>query len=226
MCLQKLTELKISGSKNFHQLKTKIMDIDEMKNIWKEDMNALESRIQINEEKIKELEFNNATTTFDTFLKISLAGKNMALVYAFMSLLLIIKLWQTPFIALIVGIGSAAMIFSYFQHSTLKKLDVTILSLIDLQKEINKFRKHTAKTEVYDFTIVFVWIITLGIGLYQLCSENNAIDSSKIGVIISVAVLFWLAFTYFGAKKIYRNIDVKLKESENELNNLNTYQNN
>jgi len=202
------------------------MDIDEMKNIWKEDMNALESRIQINEEKIKELEFNNATTTFDTFLKISLAGKNMALVYAFMSLLLIIKLWQTPFIALIVGIGSAAMIFSYFQHSTLKKLDVTILSLIDLQKEINKFRKHTAKTEVYDFTIVFVWIITLGIGLYQLCSENNAIDSSKIGVIISVAVLFWLAFTYFGAKKIYRNIDVKLKESENELNNLNTYQNN
>jgi hypothetical protein len=226
MCLQKLTELKISGSKNFHQLKTKIMDIDEMKNIWKEDMNALESRIQINEEKIKELEFNNATTTFDTFLKISLAGKNMALVYAFMSLLLIIKLWQTPFIALILGIGSAAMIFSYFQHSPLKKLDLTILSLIDLQKEINKFRKHTAKTEVYDFTIVFVWIITLGIGLYQLCSENNAIDSSKIGVIISVAVLFWLAFTYFGAKKIYRNIDVKLKESENELNNLNTYQNN
>jgi hypothetical protein len=72
MCLQKLTELKISGSKNFHQLKTKIMDIDEMKNIWKEDMNALESRIQINEKKIKELEFNRATTTFDKFLKISL----------------------------------------------------------------------------------------------------------------------------------------------------------
>ena len=29
------------------------MDIDEMKNIWKEDMNALESRIQINEKKLK-----------------------------------------------------------------------------------------------------------------------------------------------------------------------------
>ena len=195
------------------------MDIDEMKNIWKEDMNALESRIQINEEKIKELEFNNATTTFDTFLKISLAGKNMALVYAFMSLLLIIKLWQTPFIALILGIGSAAMIFSYFQHSTLKKLDVTRLSLIDLQKEINKFRKHTAQTAVYDLSIVFIWMATIGIGLYQLISKSDIAYNLKTGAIISIITLLWFSLSYFGSKRIYRGIDIELTKSENELKN-------
>jgi|TARA_B100000768_G_scaffold176143_1_gene188485 hypothetical protein len=195
------------------------MDIDEMKNIWKEDMNALESRIQINEKKIKELEFNKATTTFDKFLKISLAGKNMALVYALISFLLIIKLWQTPFIALIVGIGSAAMIFSYFQHSTLKKLDVTRLSLIDLQKEINKFRKHTAQTAVYDLSIVFIWMATIGIGLYQLISKSDIAYNLKTGAIISIITLLWFSLSYFGSKRIYRGIDIELTKSENELKN-------
>ena len=190
-----------------------------MKNIWKEDMNALESRIQINEKKIKELEFNKATTTFDKFLKISLAGKNMALVYALISFLLIIKLWQTPFIALIVGIGSAAMIFSYFQHSTLKKLDVTRLSLIDLQKEINKFRKHTAQTAVYDLSIVFIWMATIGIGLYQLISKSDIAYNLKTGAIISIITLLWFSLSYFGSKRIYRGIDIELTKSENELKN-------
>ena len=195
------------------------MDIDEMKNIWKEDMNALESRIQINEKKIKELEFNKATTTFDKFLKISLAGKNMALVYALISFLLIIKLWQTPFISLIVGIGSAAMIFSYFQHSTLKKLDVTRLSLIDLQKEINKFRKHTAQTAVYDLSIVFIWMATIGIGLYQLISKSGIAYNLKTGAVISIITLLWFSLSYFGSKRIYRGIDIELTKSENELKN-------
>jgi hypothetical protein len=195
------------------------MDIDEMKNIWKEDMNALESRIKINEKKIKEIEFNKATTTFDKFLKISLVGKNMALVYAFISFLLIIKLWQTPFITLILGMGAVAMIFSYFQHSTLKKLDVSRLSLIDLQKEINKFRKHTAKTAVYDLSIVSVWMATIGIGLYQLFSKSDIAFNLKTGAMISIITLLWFSLSFFGSKKIYRGIDMELTKIENELKN-------
>ncbi|WP_405605955.1 hypothetical protein [Polaribacter sp. Asnod1-A03] len=200
------------------------MNIDEIKTVWKKDMNALESRIKINETKIKELEFNKATTTFDKFLKISLFGKNMALVYALISLLLIIKLWQTPVIAIIVGIGLLSMIFSYFQHSSLKKLDLTNFSLLALQKEISKFRKHTAETAIYDFTIIFIWMTTLGIGIYQLISKNNIIDSFKTGIVLSTAILFWFVFAYFGGKKIYKNIDIELKSSEYELNSLKMYQ--
>ena len=143
----------------------------------------------------------------------------MALVYALISFLLIIKLWQTPFIALIVGIGSAAMIFSYFQHSTLKKLDLTRLSLIDLQKEINKFRKHTAQTAVYDLSIVFIWMATIGIGLYQLISKSDIAYNLKTGAIISIITLLWFSLSYFGSKRIYRGIDIELTKSENELKN-------
>ena len=195
------------------------MDIEEMKNIWKEDMNALKSKIKINEKKIKELEFNKATTTFDKFLKTSLVGKNLALVYAFISFLLIIKLWQTPFIALILGMGAVAMIFSYFQHSTLKKLDVSRLSLIDLQKEINKFRKHTAQTAVYDLSIVCIWMASIGLGLYQLISKSDFAYNLKTGAMISLIILIWLNISYFGSKRMYRSIDNKLKKIESELKN-------
>lgn len=203
------------------------MNIDEIKTIWKKDMNALESRININESKIKELELNKkTTTTFDKFLQISLAGKNMALVYALISIFLIFKLLETPFVAGTVGLGALAMVFSYFQHSPLKKLDLPSLSILELQKEISKFREHTAKTAVYDYSIVYIWMITIGIGLYQFISKNNDFNSYKIGIIICLAILIWGIFTYFGANKIYKNIDTELKKSEDELKNLKAYQNN
>lgn len=90
------------------------MNIDDIKSIWKQDMDALEDRVRVNEEKIKELELNKATSNFDKFLKISIAGKNMALVYAVGSLFLMYKVWDASFYAVIVGLGAAAMIFLIF----------------------------------------------------------------------------------------------------------------
>ena len=45
-------------------------------------------------------------------------------------------------------------------------------------------------------------------------------------IIICLAILIWGIFTYFGANKIYKNIDTELKKSEDELKNLKAYQNN
>lgn len=202
------------------------MNIDEIKNIWKKDMNTLESKIKINEEKINKLEFKKTTTTFDKFLKISLAGKNMALVYAIISFSLIFILLETPLVAGIVGFGALAMVFSYFQHSPLKKLDLSSLSILELQKEISKFRKHTAKTAVYDYSIVFIWMITFGIGVYQINTKNGITFNTKTAITISIVILLWGVFTYFGGRKIYKNIDVELNKSENDLKSLNDYQTN
>ena len=202
-----------------------IMNIDDIKNMWKEDMNALETRVRVNEEKINELELNKATSTFDKFLKISLAGKNMALVYALGSVFLMYKVWGTSFYVGIVGLGAVAMIFSYFQHSPLKKLDLGSLSIITLQKEMYKFRKHTAKTAVYDFTIVGIWMATAGIGFYQWMSGGEAALNLAKGVTIGCAILVWFVVAYFGGKYIYKDIDVKLKESEDGLEKLINYQN-
>ncbi|WP_296312854.1 hypothetical protein [Winogradskyella sp. UBA3174] len=205
--------------------KLELMNIDDIKNIWKEDMNTLEDRVRVNEEKIKKLEFNKASSTFDKFLKISLAGKNMALVYALGSIFLMYKAWGTYFYVFIVGLGAAAMIFSYFQHGPLKKLDLGSLSIIALQKEIYKFRMHTAKTAIYDLTIVSIWMVTAGLGFYRWTRGADAVLDlvSSIGIVGGSLLLF--VFTFFGSKLIYKNIDEKLKESEDGLKILTNYQN-
>ncbi len=200
------------------------MNIDDIKSIWKQDMDALEDRVRVNEEKIKELELNKATSNFDKFLKISIAGKNMALVYAVGSLFLMYKVWDASFYAVIVGLGAAAMIFSYFQHSSLKKLDIGSLSLIALQKEIYKFRMHTAKTAVYDLTIVAFWMVTAGIGYYQWIYGGETVLNLTKSLGIGALILLWFAIAYFGSKHIYKDIDVKLKESEDGLEKITNYQ--
>ncbi len=210
----------------FISKQVEIMNIDDIKGVWRQDMSALEDRVRVNEEKIKELEFNKATSTFDKFLKISLAGKNMALVYALGSVFLMYKVWDDSFYVIIVGIGAVAMVFSYFQHSSLKKLDLGSLSIIALQKEIYKFRMHTAKTAVYDLTIVGIWMVTAGLGFYRWTRGEDAVLDlvSSIGIVGGILLLF--VFTFFGSKLIYKNIDEKLKESEDGLKILTNYQNN
>ena len=116
----KLTALNKNGNKN---LIHKIMNVDELKNIWKNDMYSLEKRVQINEEKLKNLEFNKAQSSFDKFLKISITGKNMALVYAALSTVMMYVLRESPLYLGLLFVASALMVFSYFQHSTLKKMD-------------------------------------------------------------------------------------------------------
>jgi len=203
-----------------------IMNVDDIKNIWNNDMKALESRVRINEDRIKQLEFNKAQSSFDKFLKISLAGKNMALIYALGSAFLMYKIWEAPFYVAIVGLGAAAMIFSYFQHSVLKKMDIASLSIINLQKEINNFRLHTAKTAIYDLTIVGLWMATAGLGCYIWISGSDAVMNLAVGIGIGVAVLVWFLAAYLGSKYIYRDIDEKLKESEDSLAMIVDYENN
>mgnify|MGYP000975465845 CR=1 FL=1 len=225
MLQQKLAVLKTDGSRNFHHLKLKIMNIDDIKNVWQKDMNALESRVKINEDKIRQLEFSKAQSSFDKFLKISLAGKNMALVYALVSLFLMTKVWDSVFFAIIVAIGAVAMLFSYGQHSVLKKLDMGTLSIVQLQKEINKFRVHTARTAIYDLTIMSGWMGTAGLGLYGWTSGGDAILNLAKGVGIGVAILLWFLIVYIGSRYIYRDIDVQLKESEDSLAMIHAYEN-
>jgi hypothetical protein len=200
------------------------MNVDDIKNIWQEDMDALEKRVQINEEKIKKLEFNKAKTGFDQLLKISIAGKNMALVYAFASLCLIYTVRDSfPYIMMLL-VASGAMIFSYFQHSVLKKIDYGRLSLILLQKEIAKFRIHTSRTAIYDMSIVAVWFCIAGLSFLKWMNgfdifqtpEKLSHSAIVLGIILFVIVFF--------SKAIYKDYDTKLKKYEADLDVLTTYE--
>lgn len=193
------------------------MNVDEIKNIWKNDMIALETRVKINEDKISQLEFNKAQSSFDKFLQISIAGKNMALVYAFISIALIYLVKDSALYISLLIIGAGLMVFSYFQHSALKKIDYANLSIVELQKAICKFRKHTARTAIYDLSIVAAWIITSGLAIIKWRKDfdifENLLDSSTSLIIIGILIVLIVIFS----KSIYKNYDTKLKESEANL---------
>ncbi len=200
------------------------MNVDDIKNIWKEDMNTLEQRVSINEEKIKKLEFNKAKTGFDQLLKISLAGKNMALVYAFASLCLIYTVRDSfPYILLLL-VASGAMVFSYFQHSVLKKIDYGKLSLIQLQKEITNFRLHTARTAIYDMSIVAIWFAATGLAFAKWRNDFDIfIAPEKIGYSVVVYGILLVVMILL-SKFIYKDYDTKLKKYEADLDVLTTYE--
>lgn len=193
------------------------MNVDDIKNIWQKDMNVLEARVKINEDKIKQLEFNRAQSSFDKFLKISLAGKNMALFYAAGSVALMYLVRDAPLYIVLLAIGGGLMVFSFFQHSILKKIDYASLSIVELQKAIYTFRKHTARTAVYDMTIVAVWMVTAGLAFMKWFKGfdifENPSELGTSGIVVTVLLLLMIGFS----KHIYKDYDVKLKESEASL---------
>ena len=203
-----------------------IMNVDDIKNIWNNDMKALESRVRINEDRIKQLEFNKAQSSFDKFLKISLAGKNMALLYAAASVALMYLVRDSSLYIVMLAVGAGLMVFSFFQHSVLKKIDYASLSIIELQKAIHTFRKHTARTAVYDITIVAVWMITAGLAFMKWAKGFDVFEnSSELGYsVITVGVLVLLMVIF--SKHIYKDYDVKLKESEDNLVSITSYEKN
>ncbi|MFD2825824.1 hypothetical protein ACFSYG_05030 [Leeuwenhoekiella polynyae] len=202
------------------------MNVDELKNIWKNDMNNLERRVKVNEEKLKKLEFNKAQSSFDKFLKISIAGKNMALVYAALSVVMMVVLRESPLYLGLLFVASALMVFSYFQHSTLKKIDYGKLSILDLQKAISKFRIHTAKTAIYDISIVAIWVVFTGLGFVKWKKGWDVFENREQllenGILFGILLLLLVV----GSKYIYADYDKKLKENENDLERLNTYETN
>ncbi len=193
------------------------MNVDDIKDIWKNDMSQLEARVMINEEKINQLKFDKAQSSFDKLFKISLAGKNMALIYALASLVLIYLVRDSALYMAMLGAGAGLMVFSYFQHSVLKKLDYASLSIVALQKEIYNFRKHTAQTAIYDVIIVAIWLVTASLAYLKWAKGfdifNNPEQFGTTGVAIAVMILFLI----FTSKAIYKAYDVKLKESEETL---------
>jgi len=201
------------------------MNVDDIKNIWKDDMGQLETRVKINEDKIEQLTFNKAQSSFDKFLKISLAGKNMALVYAGVSIAIMYLVRESPLYILLLAIGAGLMIFSFFQHNVLKKIDYASLTIIALQKEIQKFRIHTARTAIYDMAIVSVWIVTVSLAFLKWSKGYDILENpSQLGNSAIFVGIILLGLIFF-SKHIYKDYDKKLKESEENLVTISQFEN-
>jgi len=196
------------------------MELDELKNLWNEENKKLEDRIKLNEKLIKKMNMEKTVGEFDKLLKFSILGRNLALVYFAISLVMAGKMIKEIEYSIPAILGGLAMLWSFISHLPIKKPDYEKSSILDLQKSICQFRIHTASNAKYDIAIVVFWILTLSPlyvkNVYKIAIYNN---TTYLLVFCLVAILF-IVVTIVLSRKVYKKYEQKLKQSEAYLEEI------
>ncbi len=198
---------------------------DELKKLWKEENKRLESKIEVNEKLIREMNMNKHIKGYDKLLSLSIMGRNLALVYCFISVAFAISVVNEPWYAIPAVVGGLAMLVSFVSHLSLKKPDYEELSLIDLQKVISKFRIHTASRAKYDGLVVSFWFLT-AIPPYLNVFFGVHIYSDIMGL-LTFCVLFLVVIVAGSmmTRNMYQKYDQQLKQSEAYLATITNFEN-
>jgi hypothetical protein len=196
------------------------MELIEFKNLWKEECQQLEERVRLNEKFIQEMNLDKVVSEFDKLLKLSLLGRNLALVYGFISFALVFltfKEWEYSIPCLI---GGFAMLWSFSYNSKIQKLDYYHLSVVDLQKSICDFRIHTAKTAKSDSNIVFLWILTIVPIFCKFILKTHIYTDSNSFAYFIIAISIFSSLFFPACQRLYKDYDTKLIAAETSLNEI------
>lgn len=196
-----------------------------MENIWKAENERLKSKIYVNEKLIRNIHIGKSVSTFKSLFNTSVLGRNLALVYATISLILaVIYLPELKYSVPLV-IGAAGMVISFIQHLALKRpKDYYEATVLELQKSIQRFRIHTQKHKYFDIFFVVLWILTLTPVYYKWRYGLDVYDSTadlftaftKLAVIMAVV----FGVTWY----LYNSYDKKLSESISVLKELEEFE--
>ena len=196
------------------------MELDELKNLWKEDNRKLEIRIELNEKLLRKMNMKKAVGEYDTLIKRSILGRNLALVYGSISFLTAAFLISEFEFSIPCIIGGLAMFWSYIDHLSIRKPDYYVIPIIELQKSISKFRIHSSKTAKYDVSIVSLWLLTLAPVYIRLIFHISIyMDMVALSIFCLLSGIL-IIITIAAARNIYSNYERKLKESESYLDEI------
>ncbi len=200
------------------------MEINELKDIWQDEQKKLITRIEINEKRVNEITVLNSKHKLERYITITIIGRNLALLYFMISIWFASKALNDLFYSLPAIIGGLAMLFSFFQHISLKKANYSSMTIIELQKSIEKFRIHTLKYAKFDKGIVILWLLTLS-PIYLKLLFNISIFSNLNHFIIFLLITVTLGvFMKVFPFDIYKKWDAELNDAEIKLNEIYEYE--
>lgn len=200
------------------------MELNELKEIWKNEQNKLIARVEINESRINEITILNSKNKLEKYLNISIIGRNLALVYFIISLWFASKVLNDLLYSLPAIIGGLAMLYSFFQHISLKKVNYSSMSIIELQKTIHKFRIHILKHSKFDKGIVALWALTLTpiyLKLYFKISIFSNQNHFIVFILTTLGIIYLIKILPFD---IYKKWNLELNEAENKLNEIKDFE--
>jgi hypothetical protein len=196
------------------------MELDEVKNLWKEENKKLENRIEFNEKFLRKMNIDKAAGEFDKFLKVSILGRNMALIYCAISLVMSSVVIEEIEYSIPGIIGGLTMLWSFIHHLSIEKPDYSNISLIELQKSICKFRIHLSSSAKYDISIVSLWLLTM-VPLYLRLGFNIFVYTNPKHLSILCLLSFVvIVLTIVLSRNIYKQNELKLKRSEAYLDEI------
>jgi hypothetical protein len=196
------------------------MELDHLREIWQEESKGLEARIAVNESIIRKMNLDKAVGEFDVLVKRSLMGRNLALVYCFISVVLAAMAYDDLAYSLPGLLAGGAMLWSFISHLAITRPEYDKISVVALQKLICSFRIHTAANAVYDIAIVSCWLVTTvplvlrvtqGIAVYNDAHATLVFLGTSTVVIVLIAVF---------SRRAYGQYHQKLREAEAQLNTI------
>ena len=201
------------------------MELDELKSLWKADYDQLQNSLSLNRALISKADISTSMGEYKKLRQVSIFGRNMALVYAAISIVWAITIFFNFIYSIPLLLGGAAMIWSFTQHLAIESApNYHAHSIIELQRKIQRFRIHTAKHKIYDGLIVLFWLLTIA-PIYLQTGHHYDIyaSASNIFTFAMVAIVLF-GITGFLVNKMYGHIDGKLKDAEEALEEIDMFE--
>lgn len=200
------------------------MELNELKETWQNEQKKLLTRLEINEKRVNEITVQNSQNKLEKYINISIIGRNLALVYFIISIWFASKVLNELLYSLPAIIGGLAMLFSFFQHITLKKANYSSMNIVELQKSIEHFRIHTLKYSKFDKGIVALWLLTLS-PIYLKLFFNISIFSNQNHFIIFILIIVIInVIIKIFPFDIYKKWDLELNKAKSKLNEIKEFE--
>jgi hypothetical protein len=200
------------------------MELNELKEIWQNEQNKLLTRLEINEKRVNEITVHNSKNKLEKYINISIIGRNLALLYFIISIWFASKVLNDLLYSLPAIFGGLAMLFSFFQHISLKKANYSSMNIVELQKTIHKFRIHTLKYSKFYKGIVGLWLLTLSPIYLKLFFKISIFSNQNhfvIFILITIGISLLVKIFPFD---IYKKWDLELNEAEIKLNEIKDFE--
>ncbi len=193
------------------------MELDELKTLWQKDSKRLQQSLILNKKLLKK----GTISKFEKHRWFMTFGRNMALVYAGISIVLAIYFYNLYIYNIPLLIGAFAMIWSFKSHLAIGgKADYQALSILDLQKKIHNFKIHIRKNKYYDGLVVAFWFLTVTPPYLKYSSGYDIYSSiPNLPYTIGVALLSTIAFAYI-CHKLYEWTDSDMEDAVNNLEEI------
>ena len=198
------------------------MELNELKDIWQNEQNKLLTRLEINEKRVSEITIQNSKSKIEEYMNTSILGRNLALLYAVISISLASIVSNDLLYSLPAFVAGIAMIYSFILHISLKKEDFSSMNIIELQKTINSFQIHTLKYSKFDTGIVALWFLT-SIPILIKILFKFSVFSNTIALLIFIFFSVILLLKLFSLD-IYKKWDLELNTAKIKLNEIQKFE--